>query len=133
MSRKAGIRTFTRAQLSAFIGSLFDYTVMIACTEWLHIHYTISIGISGIVGALVNFNINRFWTFGTSHIALSKQLFKFYLVVLGSIALKSSGTYFFTETFHTDYKVSRLVVDLFVSIGWNFMLQKYWVFRTEKA
>ncbi len=123
--------TLVKAQISAFIGGVFDYAVMIACTELLAIYYARSIVISGLLGALVNFTINRYWTYNSNERGLSAQLTKFYLVVLGSILLKSYGTYYVTEAFSMDYRITRLLVDLFVSIGFNFVLQKYWVFRKE--
>jgi putative flippase GtrA len=132
MGKKHSIFTFGKAQFSAFVGGVFDYGVMVFCTEFLNIYYAESIVISGLLGAMVNFSINRYWTFQNTEAALKNQLLKFYMVVLGSIVLKSSGTFFITENFLLDYKISRLIVDLFVSLGFNFTLQKYWVFKKEE-
>ena len=132
MLNKKTIFTFGKAQFSAFVGGMFDYCVMIFCTEVFKIYYAESIIISGLLGAMVNFSINRYWTFQNKGAALTNQLLRFYLVVLGSIVLKSSGTYFITENLLVDYKISRLIVDLFVSLGFNYTLQKYWVFRKEE-
>ncbi len=121
--------TFGKAQLSAFIGGLFDYGVMIFVTEVFGIFYSISIIVSGLLGAVVNFSINRYWTFNSVNASTTEQLRKFVFVVLGSVTLKSLGTYLFTETLAIDYKISRLMVDAVVSIGFNFTLQKYWVFK----
>ncbi len=131
MLKKKSILVFGKAQVSAFVGGLFDYSVMVFCTEVFKIHYTNSIVIGGLLGALVNFSINKYWTYQAKELSLASQLIKFYLVVAGSIFLKSSGTFLLTENLHIDYKITRLIVDLFVSIGFNFMLQKYWVFRTS--
>lgn len=126
------VKVFIKAQMSAFLGGMFDYCVMIFCTEYLHIHYTFSIVIGGILGAIVNFSINKYWTYNDDSKNIQTQLFKFYLVVAGSILLKTLGTYVFTEALYFDYKISRIVVDLFVSIGFNFMLQRFWVFKPTK-
>lgn len=134
MNKRKQFYVFAKAQASAFIGGLLDYGVMIACTELLHIHYTISIAISGVIGAVANFSINRYWTFN-SEIAykspVGTQLFKFILVVCGSIALKSSGTYLLTTWLKIDYKYSRVIVDIIVSLGFNYTLQTYWVFKKD--
>ncbi|MCI9844592.1 GtrA family protein [Flavobacterium pectinovorum] len=132
MFRKKSIFTFLKAQVAAFLGGVTDYGVMILLTEIFKLHFTISILISGTVGAIINFSINRFWVFknqsGYSS-NINNQLFKFALVVLGSISLKSFGTLILQKVFQIDYRIGRLITDLFVSYGFNYPLIKYWVFR----
>ncbi len=133
MVKKIFNYSFAKAQLSAFIGGCVDYMIMIVCTEFIHLHYTISIAIGGIIGAAVNFSLNRHWTFSAieenSKDSLRIQLAKFIPVVMGSIILKSSGTYLFTTFTKLDYKISRLIIEAIVSLGFNYLLQKYWVFN----
>ena len=127
------IFVFAKAQVSAFIGGITDYAIMVFFTEVFHVHYTISIVIGGIIGAVVNFSLNRYWAFHTRELryknSMNKQLLKFILVVANSIFLKSSGTYLITTFLKIDYKISRLIIDLIVSIAINYNLQKYWVFK----
>lgn len=127
---------FARAQVAAFAGGITDYSIMIALTELAHIHYTRSILISGFIGALVNFSVNRRWAFQTGQYYSSSkrvQLLKFFLVVVGSVSLKSGGTFLLTSTLKINYKISRLIIDAIVSYGFNFPLIKYWVFRKESV
>ena len=130
------ILVFAKAQVSAFIGGITDYAIMVFITEVFHVHYTISIAIGGIIGAVVNFSLNRYWTFPTKELryknSINKQLLRFVLVVINSILFKSSGTYLVTTFLKIDYKISRVIVDLFVSIAINYNLQKYWVFKSIK-
>jgi Predicted membrane protein len=127
------ILTFSKAQLSAFIGGITDYAIMVSVTEVFHVPYTISIVIGGIIGAVVNFNLNKMWTFNTKDIpyrnSINVQVLKFTLVALNSILLKTTGTYVLTRYMGIDYKISRLFIDLFVSLLFNYSLQKFWVFR----
>lgn len=127
------IITFTKAQLSAFIGGVTDYSIMVFVTEVFHVPYTISIVIGGIIGAAVNFNLNKIWTFNTKDIpyrnSINVQVLKFTLVALNSILLKTFGTYLMTKYLGVDYKISRLFIDLFVSLLFNYSLQRFWVFR----
>jgi len=127
---------FGKAQVSAMMGGVVDYLIMIFFTEVFHVHYTISIAIGGIIGAVVNFTLNKTWSFRSRNLKYKSstkvQMFKFILVVLNSIVMKSSGTYFITTFLHLDYKISRIMVDLFVSIVFNYSLQKYWVFKKTK-
>lgn len=127
---------FGKAQVSAFLGGVVDYLLMIFITEFFGVHYVFSIGIGGVAGAIVNFLLNRNWAFLskdlTYHSSLWKQLSKFVIVLLNSILLKSSGTYFFTSFLGIDYKISRIMTDLLVSILLNYSLQKHWVFKKVK-
>ena len=132
MRSKHQVQIFAKAQASAFFGGMIDYLTMIALSELLHIHYTISIIFGGIIGAIVNFYLNKYWTYQSHQSAVGVQLTRFFLVVAGSIFLKSSGTYLFTTWLALDYKLSRIITDLFVSLGFNFLLQKYWVFRKSE-
>lgn len=124
-----GIKQFFKAQLSAFIGGMVDYAIMICGVELFNLPVSTSIAISGAIGAVVNFSINRYWTFKDDHTAVGDQLWKFILVVIGSILLKSQGTPLLSHITDIDYRITRLMVELVVSLGFNFTLQKYWVFR----
>lgn len=128
------VKLFLKAQVSAFSGGLTDYGLMVLLTELLHIHFTISIIISGSIGGMVNFCINRFWAFKSTdgyHGTANMQLIRFFMVVLGSISLKSAGTYLLHSSFNLDYKIGRLLTDSIVSYGFNYPLMKYWVFKAN--
>lgn len=132
MSKKKSVFVFAKAQISALTGGMMDYGVMILFTELLHIHYTISIVFGGIIGAIWNFSLNKYWTFKdnqSGNSPIGTQLSRFIFVVAGSIILKSSGTYLATNWLHLDYRISRLLIDIIVSLGFNYVLQTYWVFR----
>jgi putative flippase GtrA len=128
---------FGKAQVSALIGGIVDYLLMIFITEFLGVHYVFSIAIGGIAGAIVNFLLNRNWTFlskdQTYHSPLWKQMSKFLIVLINSILLKSTGTYLFTSFLGIDYKISRIMTDLIVSLLHNYTLQKNWVFKKIKS
>ncbi|RZM22709.1 MAG: GtrA family protein [Pedobacter sp.] len=134
MRKTNRIYVFLKAQLSAFTGGIIDYLIMIFCTEVLGIFYPVSIAIGGVIGAVFNFSVNRYWTFEGSKASQSPvgaQLARFVVVVAGSILLKSSGTWLFTTYLHIDYKISRIIIDIAVSLGFNYVLQTYWVFKRK--
>lgn len=125
------ISTFAKAQLSAFLGGVLDYAVMIALTELLGIYYAVSIIISGTIGAVLNFFLNKYWTFknkGSDKSPVGTQLLRFCTMVAGSVMLKAFGTYLLTSRLKIDYRISRIIIDIFVSLGFNYVLQNFWVF-----
>ncbi|MES2622123.1 MAG: GtrA family protein [Bacteroidota bacterium] len=125
------MKTFAKAQLSSLLGGAIDYLTMIFFTEIVGLFYTNSIIIGGTVGAIFNYSMNRKWTFEARSTRKRTQLPRFFLIVAGSIFLKTLGTYCLTNYGKMDYKISRIVVDLFVAIGFNFPMQKYWVFNDK--
>jgi len=133
MKLRDRVLTFSKAQLSAFVGGVADYCIMVFVTEVFDIHYTISIVIGGILGAVINFCFNKKWTFKSQTIpyksSASTQLLKFCLVVINSVMLKSVFTYLITTYGGFDYKISRVIVDVFVSLLFNYNLQRMWVFK----
>lgn len=135
MISRNGLVTFIKAQFSAFAGGVVDILTMIFCTEILGVHYTLSIALGGILGAMINFSINRNWTFRPTsqrRRSLDAQLLRFCIVVGGSILLKSAGTFGLTESLKIDYRLSRIIIDIAVSLGFNYTLQKHWVFVANR-
>ncbi len=123
------LRVFLRAQLSAFIGGLSDFGIYTFCYTVLKFTAPFSNVISGSLGAIVNFSINRYWSFGNTDKSISSQLWKFILVVIGSISLKSLGIYLLVDYWHWHFLLSKLIVEIIVSLGFNYNMQKYWVFK----
>ena len=98
-----------------------------------------AVALGGVVGAAINFSMNRYWTFtagsgthGYSN-AFLLQLVKFVLTVIGSILLKYLGTYLLEHYMGIDYKIGKLISDLFVSVLFNYPMQRYWVFNKTSA
>ncbi|MVZ67168.1 GtrA family protein [Sphingobacterium sp. DK4209] len=125
----AKVREFLKVQLSAFVGGLSDFGIYTFCYTVLKYSAPFSNVISGSLGAVVNFTINRYWSFNSTAQSLGSQLWKFIIVVLGSIGLKSLGIHVFVDIMHWHFLLSKLIVEIVVSLGFNFTLQKYWVFK----
>lgn len=123
------LRVFLRAQLSAFIGGLSDFGIYTFCYTVLKFTAPFSNVISGSLGAIVNFTINRYWSFGNTQKSIGSQLWKFIIVVVGSITLKSLGIHFLVDIWHLHFLLSKLIVEIIVSLGFNYTLQRFWVFK----
>ncbi|MGJ1206174.1 GtrA family protein [Sphingobacterium lactis] len=128
----AKVREFLRAQLSAFVGGLSDFGIYTFCYTALKLTAPLSNVISGSLGAVVNFTINRYWSFKSSEMPIGSQLWKFIVVVLCSIGLKTLGVHIFVDKLHWHFLIGKLLIEIVVSLGFNFTMQKYWVFRKER-
>ncbi|WP_312696817.1 MULTISPECIES: GtrA family protein [Sphingobacterium] len=123
------LRVFLRAQLSAFIGGLSDFGIYTFCYTVLKFTAPFSNVVSGSLGAIVNFTINRYWSFGNTEKSIGSQLWKFIIVVVGSITLKSLGIHVLVDIWHLHFLLSKLIVEIIVSLGFNYTLQRFWVFK----
>ena len=123
------LKEFLKAQLSAFLGGMSDLAIYSFCYKVLAFSAPFSNVISGSLGAIVNFLINRYWSFNNAKSSIGSQLWKFIIVVAGSISLKSLGIHFFVDIWHWHFLISKLLVEVAVSLGFNFTLQKFWVFK----
>jgi putative flippase GtrA len=126
------MKTFAKAQLSSFVGGIVDYGAMVFFTEVAGVFFTYSIVLGGVIGAIVNFVVNRRFTFRAVEGSKRIQLPRFVIIVMGSIFLKTYGTYILATYGTIDYKIGRLMVDLTVALGFNFPMQKYWVFNYKQ-
>ena len=122
-------KEFLKAQLSAFIGGLTDFCIYSLAYKIFLLSAPLSNVISGGIGAVVNFSINRSWSFSSSEKPIASQLWKFVIVVIGSIFLKTVGIYFLVDVHKFHFLLSKLIVEIIVSLGFNFTFQKFWVFK----
>lgn len=123
------VKIFLKAQLSAFVGGLFDFGIYTICYKLLEISAPFSNMVSGSLGAVVNFTINRYWSFESTSTPVKDQLWKFVIVVAGSITLKSTGIYVLVDLMSVNFLLAKGIVELIVSLGFNYVLQKLWVFK----
>lgn len=127
------MKTFFKAQFSSLFATGIDFSVTIACHELLHLHYMVSVFAGAMAGALGNFFINRYWSFKAEKQNVTNQGLKYLLVWFGSILLNMSGVYFLTEYSNMQYLLSKILTAIVVGIGFNYVLQKKYVFKLHET
>lgn len=141
------IFTFLRSGLSSAITALTDLSVRILCYSFLLISLSplyrsnISVLIGTIIGGLVNFTINRKFTFHASNQNNGVIMFAKYLFVwAGGLLLNVYGTYGmqsllqillsnFLMPDNQLFAIATFITACIVSVLWNFLMQRYFVFR----
>lgn len=139
------IFTFLRSAVSSQAASWLDLGlgfVFFSClgfTPWL------STAIGAVAGGIANCIINYRFTFHARGVSWSAVIVKYTLVWIGSILLNSVGTqvvYILIKDWHWlesigfkpdgYYATARIFVSLIVSWFWNFILQRYFVYRATR-
>ena len=137
------IFVFLRAQLSAQFATIADFCLTYICFQWLGIHYLFATSIGTVTGGLINCIINYKWAFNTQDCQFKWVLFKYTLVWCGSFILNVGGLYLLVEFLKTYTNLweqsesfylitSKIVIAFMVSIGWNYVLHRYFVFRDAR-
>ena len=126
-------RSFTRSQLSAFIATLFDYGILILCVELFHLHYSYGVALGAAGGAMINFFLNRHWSFEAHEEKLSGQLFRYFIIATGSLLLNTAGVYLLTEFVGLYYLVSQIFTSMSVGLLYNYPLHRFFVYKKKES
>ncbi len=145
-----GIFTFLRSSISSQIASWIDMGVSFIFFAWVFLpldsflRSMLSVAVGAVCGGVVNCCINYRFTFHAQGQPVKAVAFKYALVWIGSLLLNMYGTTFFGTLlskwefllnmgFTPDgiFATSRLLVSLIVSLAWNFVLQRNFVYRAS--
>lgn len=125
------IWTFCKAQVTAQIASLVDFSMSAflyyVCGFW----YMFSTFTGAVCGGIVNCAINYQWAFQAQGQNKRHVAFKYFLVWSGSIMLNTLGTYLLTEWWGEDdyFVIAKAAVSLMVGFLWNYQMQRFFVYR----
>ncbi|MDE7460010.1 MAG: GtrA family protein [Paramuribaculum sp.] len=145
MTSDSLIFTFLRSVVSSQAASWVDLGLGFVFFSWLGLAPWLSTAIGAVAGGIVNCIINYRFTFHAQGVSWRAVIVKYSIVWIGSILLNSGGTqavyslikdWHWLETigFKPDgyYAAARLFVSLMVSWFWNFVLQRYFVYRPTR-
>lgn len=113
---------------AAVLATAVDFLVVLLCATVTIPPLATAAGCA--VGAVVNFTVNRVWTFG-SHDAPFPQARRYAFVSLTSALLNSGGVAVILLLPDVDYRIAWLIVRAAVFALWNFPLQRDYVFSVR--
>lgn len=133
------LRSGASSQLCGWIDMIVSFVLFAFCnmTPWM------STATGAFVGGVFNCIINYRFTFHARDVAWRAVITKFLFVWMGSLLLNSFGTqilYYLVRDWRwltvtiglgddSIFLATRLLVSLVVSLGWNFILQRNFVYR----
>ncbi|RYZ96712.1 MAG: GtrA family protein [Sphingobacteriaceae bacterium] len=120
--------TFVKAQASSLISTLIDFLTTFVCNHFIYLWFAYSNFIGTIAGGVTNFALGRFWVFDGTKKNAPGQAIKYILVWIGNLLLNNGGVFVFVHFLSVDKYVSKVIVSLVVGIGYNYFMQKKFVF-----
>jgi putative flippase GtrA len=122
---------FFKFQVTSFTASLVDFLMTVLLVELTGLWYLIANIIGVVSGGVTNFFLNKSWTFRSKNVLVHKQAFRYLHVWTGSLLLNTSGMYVLTSMLNIDYIISKIFVSFAVGLGFNFPMQKKYVFADK--
>lgn len=140
-----GIFMFFRSMMSSQLSTYVDFIVSFVLYAWVSFVPALAACCGSVAGGVVNCITNYKFTFKMkecSHFAIGV---KFFLVWIGSLGLNSFGTEWLVYLLDgsrilaplnmsadLNFAIARVTASLIVSVFWNFLLQRYFVFTFTK-
>ena len=132
------LKAMATSQASAWA----DFVTSFVVFAWLGFGGGDAAAAGAIAGGVVNCTLNYKWTFRGNHCPVANVVIKYFMVWVGSLLLNSYGTEYLTDLFlgsdlltawgisrNLRFTVARLAVSLIVSLFWNLLLQRTFVYR----
>lgn len=116
---------------AAIIATGVDFVIVSALVNAGHLSAPWATAIGCAAGAVVNFFINRRYTFGSKDPKLP-QMRRYAFVSFTSALLNSSGVAVFLLLPGLDYRIAWLLARVAVFVAWNFPLHRNYVFASQK-
>jgi putative flippase GtrA len=120
--------TFVKAQVASLSASIIDFLTTLVCTQVFHFWYVIGSVAGTTAGGLLNFTLGRNWVFDSKERGVGGQVLKYILVWTGNLLLTTGGVFLVTHYLHVNYILSKIIVSGTVGTGYNYLMQKKFVF-----
>lgn len=116
--------------MASLIASFFDYLITIIAVQIFSMNVVLASFAGNIFGGILNFMLGRNWVFSAKQANGFGQAGKYFLVWIGNLLLNTCGMYLFTKI-GLYYIVTKTVTSLAVGVGYNYPLQKRYVFKNR--
>lgn len=123
---RSGIQ-FIKYCLVGATGTGLDLLLLYLLVEYLHIFYLLAAAISTICAIVLNFTLNKYWTFKKRDGNYFAQLFQYAMAHAVGGGINLAVLTLLVEIFGIWYLIARLAATL-VAVTWNFLATKKWVF-----
>ncbi|OGG92489.1 hypothetical protein A3H03_03285 [Candidatus Kuenenbacteria bacterium RIFCSPLOWO2_12_FULL_42_13] len=110
---------------------LADLSLLYVLTEYFGFWYLWSATLSFIISAIVNYAIQKLWTFKDKNKAVTKQLLAFLSIQIVGLGINNLTLYCLVEFFELWYIIAKIFAAGIVLI-WNYQVGKALVFRVKK-
>ena len=123
--------TFLKANIASLLASACDYLITITAVEFFSVNVVVAGILGTICGGIIHFIMGRHWVFRAGKVKVTGQAKKYVLTWIGNLLLNGTGMYVFTKL-GVNYIVTKVATSLLIGWTYNYPLQRWYVFKTDK-
>lgn len=124
--------TFIKANLSSSIATCFDYLLTVLLVNFFETDPVVASACGTFGGGVLNFFVGRNWVFKSRDGKMYVQAYRYGLVWAGNFLLNIGGMHLLNKELGIYYMAAKLCVSLLVGFGYNYILQKRFVFKNNR-
>ena len=121
---------FTKYVIVGVSGLVLDMGTLLFFREWLGLGAVLAVMINQVIVLGYNFSLHKFWSFESKGM-IHGQIVRYIMLAVGNYIISVFAMYVFHRLLGYDYLVVRIST-IAVSVSWNFLLLKYWVYRQAR-
>jgi len=127
------VKVFARSTLTSLFTTALDYLTLVALVEIAHVHVALATFLGTVVGSLSNFVVNKYWAFDAGALPVERQFPRFIAVQAGSSFWNTAIVWVLYAALAVPYPIGKVIAAATVYLGWNFPLNRFWVFKEARA
>ena len=124
------MKTFIKVNTAAIIATIIDFGFTFFLKQIVQIDAVLASIFGTILGGIINFIIGRTWVFNTPEVPFIQQGKRYFITWIGNLLLNASGVYILIKIIGVQYLFAKMATAITVAIGYNYPLQKKYVFKT---
>lgn len=102
--------------ISGGLSAVTTVSILYMLTQWMGLWYIFSTIIAYLIGFIVSFTLQKFWTFqNNQNDRIASQAFFYFLIVAGNLGLNTLGVYILVEKFRMWYILADVVTIVLIA------------------
>jgi putative flippase GtrA len=119
---------FGKFSIVGFVNTASSYLLFFILLKFAHVNYLVSSVSSYILGILISYFGNKYWTFRSIRSVWRLEFIKYMILNIIGLALNTLIMFLMVENYKLNPYVAQIVA-MSVVIFYNFFGSKFWVFR----
>ena len=122
------VKQFGKYLVVGGIAFVVDFATLVACTEWVGLHYLLAATLGFGIGLITNYFLSIVWVFSERSLSNWKiEFFVFGIIGIAGLAMTGLMMWAGTDVAGIDYRICK-VATVFVVTAWNFGLRRILLF-----